>query len=774
MYKFLQKYWSIVTLTILPLLFFYPIFFGYIPFPGDIIQKQFYPWKEYHVDNNKYWWEATAFWGSDPYIAHYPWKLIGLEMIKSGQWPLWNPYSFSGSPLLANHQSALFYPLNIIYYLVPLPIGWGIMSILQPLLGSLFFYIFIRSLKVSKYGSFFGALIYGWNSFLAGYFHIQVIGHTLIWLPLALYCLQRISVSKYKWLVVFVFSLVCILLAGHLQIASYSLLIICLFGLSRGLKTFITTIAGMVLAICLSAFQLFPTIELIQKASRDQLGLYTSFDFLLSPVSLFRFIVPRVFGHPNTENFWLKSLPVEYLYIGILGLIFSLVGIYWSVKNKGNYFWLFITLGFLILTTDSILSRFIYNLPIPFLQSVTPSRGFGVLMLPLSIFAAIGIDQFIFNFKKVQKIVILLTFLLLILLVVTYLALSYFWLDPTAVIIQSSVKFPIILIVVWTILLFVCSKRILPWGLIILLIFSFQIVDLFHEYKPLTRSFTFNKSFYPHTDLTSFLIGDGENEGNLLSSGNRFLSLDLWLLIANSFLPYHLSSVTGYDAIHLPNSLKFVEIIFETSSQKYPFDPRSIRYTIFNKNLVDILNIQYLLSLNPLNLPNINLVHKFNSVYVYENMSYLPKMFLVPNVEVLSNQLIKERITDSSRDLGEIIFLEENPMLSLEKGENDVSYSRITNGYEIKINTSTNQMLFISESFDDGWSAFVDEERTKIYKADMAFQALAVKSGAHNIKLIYQPKSFEFGLLISKITLMFMLVSFFVYLGRSKGFKFRS
>lgn len=53
---------------------------------------------------------------SDAIRQIYPWKELAVSMIKEGQLPLWNPYAFSGTPLLANIQTAVFYPLNILFF----------------------------------------------------------------------------------------------------------------------------------------------------------------------------------------------------------------------------------------------------------------------------------------------------------------------------------------------------------------------------------------------------------------------------------------------------------------------------------------------------------------------------------------------------------------------------------------------------------------------------------------------------------------------------------
>jgi hypothetical protein len=40
-------------------------------------------------------------------------------MVLAGEWPLWNPLLGNGTPLLANLQTAAFYPPNLIYLVLP-------------------------------------------------------------------------------------------------------------------------------------------------------------------------------------------------------------------------------------------------------------------------------------------------------------------------------------------------------------------------------------------------------------------------------------------------------------------------------------------------------------------------------------------------------------------------------------------------------------------------------------------------------------------------------
>src|SRR3989339_1545006 len=55
----------------------------------------------------------------------YPLRYLMVEQVMSGQLPLWNPYIFCGYPLLATLQIGFFYPLTLIYYLLPFGLAFN-------------------------------------------------------------------------------------------------------------------------------------------------------------------------------------------------------------------------------------------------------------------------------------------------------------------------------------------------------------------------------------------------------------------------------------------------------------------------------------------------------------------------------------------------------------------------------------------------------------------------------------------------------------------------
>jgi hypothetical protein len=49
----------------------------------------------------------------------YPYHALTSALVAHGELPLWNPYAFSGIPLLGDGQTAMFYPPNWLFFLVP-------------------------------------------------------------------------------------------------------------------------------------------------------------------------------------------------------------------------------------------------------------------------------------------------------------------------------------------------------------------------------------------------------------------------------------------------------------------------------------------------------------------------------------------------------------------------------------------------------------------------------------------------------------------------------
>jgi uncharacterized membrane protein YfhO len=58
-------------------------------------------------------------------------------------------------------------------------------------------------------------------------------------------------------------------------------------------------------------------------------------------------------------------------------------------------------------------------------------------------------------------------------------------------------------------------------------------------------------------------------------------------------------------------------------------------------------------------------------------------------------------------------------------------------------------MVVVAQAYYHPWHAYVDGKRAPLWRANHAFQALEVPAGKHQIRLVYEDRSFIYGCIIS-------------------------
>jgi hypothetical protein len=128
------------------LIFLWP---GYLPgrvlLPLDIVVEFFPPWQE---PNRPVAVRNLILGDAVTYI--YPVKEFAAAAVRRGEVPLWNPYLLGGYPFTYNTQAGVYYPLSLLYYLLPAATAVNLTIIVQMLLGALFMYTYLRLLSLRQ------------------------------------------------------------------------------------------------------------------------------------------------------------------------------------------------------------------------------------------------------------------------------------------------------------------------------------------------------------------------------------------------------------------------------------------------------------------------------------------------------------------------------------------------------------------------------------------------------------------------------------------------
>lgn len=277
----------------------------------------------------------TFFWGL-PGLQFVPWREYAFDLIRSGVLPLWNPYNGAGSPLLANYQSALLYPLNWPGFVLPLAWSMSLTAVLHLFIAGWGMWIFTGRLGITDLGRGVSAMAFGMTSYLVARLGTYPTILTAAWIPwilwAALRVLTRFSRRDTAWLGLFVGLQ---LLAGHAQTAWYSLLLTLIFSFWWSLThppshwlRLIVVLLTLGLGVGIAALQLLPTAELLAQSQRSGGADYEFVvNYSYAPARIFNLVSPNFFGNPGDGSYLTKGKGAFFedaVYIGLLPLIAAL------------------------------------------------------------------------------------------------------------------------------------------------------------------------------------------------------------------------------------------------------------------------------------------------------------------------------------------------------------------------------------------------------------------------------------------------------------------
>jgi len=190
--KFYEKHKEFIdistALTILLIIFFSPtIFLGLYPSGADILTIwPVFSQKDSHIQNIIV---------SDVVTQFEPWLMYEGQSLRNLSIPLWNPYGATGVPLMANMQSAMFYPFNwpaLLFGLTPLTLLF--LYFCKIYFTGIFTYYYLREIKLGRIPSIVGAVSFMFGGCIMMWLYWP-LSNSIFVLPALLYFIEKI-ISK--------------------------------------------------------------------------------------------------------------------------------------------------------------------------------------------------------------------------------------------------------------------------------------------------------------------------------------------------------------------------------------------------------------------------------------------------------------------------------------------------------------------------------------------------------------------------------------------------
>lgn len=787
------------------LLIFWPIFLGKVNLNGNLLTS-FYP-----IFGKNLPYKNIV--GLDQLRLYFPNYSLIVESFKNLSLPFWNPYIFAGNLNIASLQSAVFYPLNVFGLVMPQVEFWHLLRISPLVLGSSFMYAYLKNLKLSALAAFFGGLTFGFSPFILTWGEEQVITpHTIIWLPVILYCIDKLAdantpggklFNKFCFLVIS-FSVAFSVFAGFVQLTIYTLIIAIFYFLfrltqNRNRLRFGGAILGAIaIGLLISAIQFLPTAELYFASARAVVAPQRIlFSFLLPPESLLTYLAPDFFGNPANWNFFRSGLSTYYesvMFIGSGALLFLLYEIWEGRHERLSKFYFLVGFGALVLTLNSPIAKLFLLLPLPVLSSSIANRLLMISTFCFVVLSALGLNRWLsVKDKKILNYIFVIGSFYFLVAIYLFGVKGFGWpyfksgalgvSDTLRITLRNLVlPFGVFLLSAFVVFFATLKRFNGKKNFVAVILILFTCLELF-LFSQKYFSFTKRENVFPKTQAIDYIQ---KNQGYFRSWGVGRAYLE------NNFASqYKIYFPEGYDSLNILSYAEFTEamqsgflgdVSFRADAGLGRGNTVDLLANVNRRKLIDLVGVKYVFALredfDSMEKNNFKKVLESDGLGVFENNEAAPRVSLASNYEGPPNvatvnktdeeikkerrKLIPQKLLSDGFDWRNVLILEEPSPISPQFGPGTAEIVSYKNN-EVVVNTQSDEpkLLFLSDNYYPGWKATVDGNQVEILRADYTFRAVPVVAGKHVVRFYYNSVIFKIGFFVSIGGLLALLLFFF-------------
>ncbi|HEX4140332.1 MAG TPA: hypothetical protein VHY09_08290 [Candidatus Methylacidiphilales bacterium] len=306
--------------------------------------------------------------GTDTISEFVAWRAYLADSLRSGHIPLWNPYTYGGQPFLGGFESAVLYPPNWLFVVMPLGPALNFSFLLHLILLGWGMQRWAASRGLSPWAAGLAGLIVPLSG--AVFPHVYA-GHlsnicTMAWAPWIFLGLERGARGDLRGYFLASAGICLQILAGHVQYVFYTAIAAGLHAIvlvAAGAKTPghgwglrrwrpLLGVAGVyVAAAFLGAAQLLPSFAASVDSIRQQKLDYTfAAMFGFSPENFLTLIAPGFFGSIDTPLYWGRCYFWEMsLFMGAASLLLLALALAVPARRRQGWLDMAVALPLLVL-----------------------------------------------------------------------------------------------------------------------------------------------------------------------------------------------------------------------------------------------------------------------------------------------------------------------------------------------------------------------------------------------------------------------------------------
>jgi hypothetical protein len=229
-----------------------------------------------------------------------------VRSVDEGSWPLWNRRWSFGQPLLANPNNQLVYPLTWLNLLMPPWHYYSLFVVVHFLLAGLGFFLAARRLGSSGRAALLGAACWVASGPFVSLVNLWNHLSGAAWIPWALWAADAALLSPsplriLSWGAVMAAPVLCGSPESVLMAGAASVTVLARRSGGAPLRRMaLTAVLALAFGVALSAVQWIPSVELVSRSVRSQLGSQAAL-WSMPPAGLFQLVLPV----------WLDPLPLQ-------------------------------------------------------------------------------------------------------------------------------------------------------------------------------------------------------------------------------------------------------------------------------------------------------------------------------------------------------------------------------------------------------------------------------------------------------------------------------
>jgi hypothetical protein len=691
--------------------------------------------------------------GGDTYRHLVIWA-SAKNSIAAGFWPFWVPEIANGFPLWASFQWGLASPAFLLFVLLPVELAHTASAALHLVLAGCGIYCLSQRLSVGRFGGLIALVSYAFSSFFIGRI---AVGHIFLvwpmaWVPWALWALDRAILRPTGARVAVASLLLCAALtAGHVHMAIYVYPLFLVWAIGRlwcdrragdasragSARRTATAFFGVVLlGTGLASIQWLPFLELLSASRGVPVTALDLREASMPLEGLWRFLLPHVHGLRSESNFFGDELSHETLCVSSAAVIWlGLLGSLARPRTWGGVLVGVVLAGLLLgFGTHTPVYEPIREV-IPFLRnSRTPGRVLACVLLAISLLAARGHRSLEWRIKRGRSVVpavsvgaVLLCLVVAGALQVRSSATSHVpaaLVDPVVVRSALGAAIPLSLLLgslVWS----ASGKRVRWWRWSVVSVLALSAAV---EEGRRLQVIPTDALYAPPPDA----IEEREPYRFRVFDGTRFSNAPIFGLQA-----------TGLHSVTMLESRPYRAFWGKVTKQRVQI--ANVAYFHFQDWKVAAYGAdgggRWRRTQND-PLPRAKLYWRTEVIPDTEQALEAIDRGTIPIRDTL---LLHERAGEGgSGDRG---------AEARDRGEaaaGDVEFVAYQPGrMELRVTNPADGWLYLAEKFAPGWRARLDGEPVRLWRAFVAFEALPVPAGTHEISLEYRPLSIRIGALVS-------------------------